>query len=639
MDDLLARAPVTVTGSVYIGGQEHFYLETQAALVIPRPEDSSMEIHSSTQNPTEGQHFVAKTLNIPAHKVQCHVRRIGGGFGGKETRSSFLIAALAVAARKSGRAVRCMMDRDEDMLFSGQRHPFKAEYRLGVSEEGMIMAADVQLFANGGHSLDLSLGVLERAMSHFDNCYRFPALRITGRICKTNLPSNTAFRGFGGPQAMFFCETMLTQAAQVLGMCPETIRRRNLYREGDHTHFGMTLENVPLTRLWRQLEQDCEFARRRAETDQYNRTSRWKKRGLALLPTKFGIGFGVRFLNQAGALVHVYSDGSVLLAHGGVEMGQGLHTKMCQIAAEALGAPLAAIHFEQTSTTTVPNTSPSAASASSDLNGMAVLDACRQISQRLEPLRATMPRASFAEIAQTAYLQRIDLSARGFYATPGLGFDWDRQEGRLFNYFTFGAACSEVELDVLTGDHQVLRSDLLMDLGRSLNPVVDVGQIEGAFTQGLGLFTLEQPLYLRSGMMLNRGPGGYKIPTASDVPRQFRVALFEASRNERAVHGSKAVGEPPLFLAASVFFALHDAVLAARRDAQREQEKKQDGGAFDTTALVMDSPATAERLRLACGDVFLRPTSTETTDRSEQRPFDGRPINPRDNPNAWCIEV
>lgn len=619
-----------VEGNVYIGGQEHFYLETQAAIVVPRPEDSAVDIYASTQNPTECQHFVATALNIPAHKVHCHVRRIGGGFGGKETRTSLLVAALAVAARKINRPVRCMLDRDEDMIFSGQRHSFQAKYRLGVDQQGLIMAADIQLYSNGGHSLDLSLGVMERAMAHVDNCYRFPALRVTGRVCKTNLPSNTAFRGFGGPQAMFVCETMLTHAAQVLGMSSETIRRKNLYQEGDRTHFGMPMEKVPLIRMWDQLEERCDFAQRRVAIADYNGQSRWKKRGLALTPTKFGVAFGVKFLNQAGALVHVYSDGSVLLTHGGVEMGQGIHTKMCQIAAEALQVPIETIHLDQTSTTTVPNTSPSAASSSSDLNGMAVLDACRQIALRLEPVRAAMPDATFAEIANTAYLQRIDLSARGFYATPGLGFDWESQEGRLFNYFTFGVACSEVELDVLTGDHQVLRSDLLMDLGCPLNPTIDVGQIEGAFTQGLGLFTLEQPLYLRSGMMLNRGPGGYKIPTAADVPRQFHVALLEGSHNERAIHGSKAVGEPPLFLAASVFFALQDAVLAARRDAVQECEDRRGGGTV-STVLVMDSPATAERLRLACGDFFL---PSEAADR---RP--GQPINPRDNPALWCIEV
>lgn len=608
---------------MHIGGQEHFYLETQAALVIPKAEDFEYEIIASTQNPSEGQHFVAKVLGLPAHSITCKVRRLGGGFGGKETRSSFLIAALAVAAYKTNRPVRCMLDRDEDMLFSGQRHPFLMKYVAGFRQDGRIAAADLKIYSNGGHSLDLSLGVMERAISHIDNAYNFPSLRVTGQICKTNLPSNTAFRGFGGPQGNFFCETIIMHAAQVLGLPAETIRHLNLYRNGNMTHFGTVLDEPPLERMWSQLAQKCNFAEQRIEIAHYNAKNRWKKRGISMIPTKFGIAFGVKFLNQAGALVHVYSDGTILVTHGGVEMGQGLHTKMCQIAADVFGVSLGMVHFSETSTATVPNTSPSAASCSSDLNGMAVLTACQEINKRLEPLRASMPEASFCEIARAAYLERIDLSARGFYATPNVGFDWETKSGQLYNYFTFGVSCSKVEIDVLTGDHHILKSDILMDLGQPLNPNIDIGQVEGAFVQGLGLFTLEQPLYLQNGLMLNRGPGGYKIPTASDTPTEFNVYLLEGSKNDLAIHSSKAVGEPPFFMAASVFFAIEEAILSARKDALTEYSEIETPVKWPP--LVMDSPATAERIRLACADHFVS--------------ADGTIIHERSNCDSWCIEI
>lgn len=520
-----------------------------------------------------------------------------------------------------------MLDRDEDMIFSGQRHPFKAIYRLGATREGRLRAADLEIFSNGGHSVDLSLGVLERALSHIDNCYLFPVMRVTGRICKTNLPSNTAFRGFGGPQGMFFTEILISHLAQTLGVDGELIRRLNMYRDGDITHCQMPMEQPSLLRMWDELTVKAALEERYKQVKDFNRQHRWRKRGITMLPTKFGISFGASFLNQAGALVHVLRDGSILLTHGGVEMGQGLHTKMCQVAAEAFQVPLETVFFDETSTATVANTSPSAASSSSDLNGMAVLDACKQILRRLEPIRAANPTASLAEIANAAYLQQIDLGAHGFYATPELSFDWERNEGRLFNYFTCGVACSEVELDVLTGDHEVRRTDIIMDLGRSLNPVVDIGQIEGAFVQGMGLFTIEQPLYLRSGMLLNRGPGGYKIPTASDIPHIFNVHLLEGSINRRAVAGSRAVGEPPLFLAASVLFALQEAVRAARHDAKLEAEQL--GRPFEEAPVLLNSPATAERLRLACGDMFVSATGGRIID-----PLDEGPRS-----TAWCFEV
>lgn len=611
-----------IQGTVTVGGQEHFYLETHAAQVIPRPEDGEIEIIASTQNPNEAQHFVARALGLPLSRITCRVKRLGGGFGGKETRTSFLIAALAVAAHKLRVPVRCMLDRDEDMVWSGQRHPAKMDYKLALTSSGRLLGADLMVYLNGGYSMDLSLGVLERCMTHADNVYYFPAIRIRGRVCRTNLPSNTAFRGFGGPQGNFLAETMLCHAAQELALNFDQLRTMNMYaREDQLTPFGMVLRDPPILRMWHQLYAEAEIVERRNSIAQFNASNRWRKRGLALVPTKFGIAFGVRHLNQAGALVHLHTDGTVLVAHGGVEMGQGLHTKVCQVAADALGAPLSAVHVSETSTSTVINSSPSAASASSDLYGMAVLHACQEIRSRLEPIRERLPReASLAQIAKAAYLDRIDLSAHGFYATPDVGFDWTSQTGALFNYFTWGVAASEVEIDVLTGDHSILRTDILMDLGRPLNPALDVGQIEGAFAQGLGLFTLEQPLFLRSGALLTRGPGAYKLPTARDIPRILRVSLRTGEPpNEKAIGGSRAVGEPPLFLAASVLFAIHEAILAARADALQE------GALHQNTPLILPSPATAERIRLACGDVLVRNRNDSTL-----------LVNPAKA--AWCFE-
>lgn len=592
-----------IQGTVTIGGQDHFYLETHAAQVIPRPEDGEIEINASTQNPHEAQHFVSRALNIPLSRITCRVKRLGGGFGGKETRTSFLIAALAVAAHKLRVPIRCMLDRDEDMSWSGQRHPARMDYKLALTGSGRLLGADLMVYLNGGYSMDLSLGVLERCMTHTDNVYYFPAIRIRGRVCRTNLPSNTAFRGFGGPQGNFLAETMLCHAAQELALSVDQMRTMNMYAgEDQSTPFGMILRDPPILRMWHQLYAEAGIVERRSGIVQFNTANRWRKRGLALVPTKFGIAFGVRHLNQAGALVHLHTDGTVLVAHGGVEMGQGLHTKVCQVAADALGAPLSAVHVSETSTSTVINSSPSAASASSDLYGMAVLHACQELRSRLEPIRARLPReASLAQIAKAAYLERINLSAQGFYITPDVGFDWGSQTGSLYNYFTWGVAASEVEIDVLTGDHSVLRTDILMDLGRPLNPALDIGQIEGAFAQGLGLFTLEQPLFLRSGALLTRGPGAYKLPTARDIPRILRVSLCTGEPpNERAIGGSRAVGEPPLFLAASVLFAIHEAILAARTDALQE------GALHQNTPFILPSPATAERIRLACGDVLVR---------------------------------
>lgn len=579
-----------VEGQVRIGGQNHFYLETQASIAIPKAEDDEMEIIASTQNPTETQHLVAKVLGIPSHKVVCRVKRMGGGFGGKETRSVPLSCALAVAAKKFRRPIRCMLDRDEDMMLCGQRHPFLGKYRVGFNSEGKILALEVALFSNAGYSADLSIAVMERAVSHSDNVYMIPNVTIHGKVCKTNLHSNTAFRGFGGPQGMAVTETWMNHVAEYLNVPVENIRSLNMYKEGDTTHFNQRLENFQIPRIWSELFKKTDFETRKNEIIEFNETNPWIKRGISAIPTKFGIAFTARFLNQAGALVHVYTDGSVLLTHAGTEMGQGLFTKCSQICADALGIPLKSVHTSETSTDKVANTSPTAASAGSDLNGMAVLDACQQINKRLQPYKEKFPGKEFAEIVRMAYLDRVNLSANGFYKTPDLSYDWNTNSGRLFNYFTFGAAVSEVEIDVLTGDYQVKRTDIIMDLGQSLNPGLDIGQIEGAFIQGMGWCTMEETLHLSNGALFTKGPGNYKIPGFTDIPVDFRVSLLSDTQNSRAVHSSKAVGEPPLFLGTSVFFAIRDAIRSARKERGYE-------GYFR-----FDLPATSERIRMACED-------------------------------------
>ncbi|CAG8493602.1 9022_t:CDS:10, partial [Racocetra fulgida] len=433
--------------------------------------DNEFEIHSSTQNPTETQLEVASALGIDANKIVCRVKRLGGGFGGKETRSIPLSLALAVGAWHLKKPIRCMLDRDEDIIISGQRHPFLGRWKVGVTKDGKLLAMDVQVYNNGGWSADLSLAVLERGMTHLDNCYYVPNVRITGHVCKTNIHSNTAFRGFGGPQGMMITENMMSEVADRMGIDVNDFREKNLYVEGQKTHFNQILKdwNIPL--IYRQVKNDSEFVKRREEINKFNSENKWRKRGLALIPTKFGISYTALHLNQAGALVHIYHDGSVLIS--GVEMGQGLHTKMLQIAAETLDVPLE----------TVGNTSATAASVSSDINGYAVSNACKTLVERLKPYREKMPNKSFKEIVHAAYFDRVNLSANGYYKTPDIGYNWDKNEGQMFFYFTMGVACTEVEIDVLTGDHTILRTDLCMDIGRSINYAIDVGQIEGAFVQ------------------------------------------------------------------------------------------------------------------------------------------------------------
>ncbi|KAJ3256861.1 hypothetical protein HK103_005105 [Boothiomyces macroporosus] len=597
-DRPLASATHHVEGVARMSAQEHFYLETQASLVVPGREDDEMEVYAGTQNPTETQHLVAHVLGIPSNRVVCRVKRLGGGFGGKESKSVFLSCGLAIAARKLGRPVRCMLSREEDMAISGTRHAFMGDYKVGFTDEGKLVSLELDLYANAGYSYDLSIAVLERAMTHCDNSYRIPNMKLHGRLCKTNTPTNTAFRGFGGPQGMMIAEQYICHVAEYLGKTVEEFI--NFYKENEFTHFRMPLENVFLERAWKELEASSEFHKRKQSVEEFNRKNKFRKRGITIMPTKFGLAFTARFLNQAGALVHVYIDGSVRITHGGVEIGQGLHTKMVQIAAHELGVPIEKVFLSETRTDLVPNTSATAASVSSDINGMAVKNACEQILNRLKPIQEQHPEFTWEQVVKAAYMDRINLSANGFYKTPDLSYDWASNTGRMFSYFTYGACCAEVELDTLTGDHIVQRADVIMDIGRPINPAIDVGQIEGAFVQGMGWSTIEEPLYSpTTGFLLTRGPGLYKIPGFKDIPVVFNVTVMDGVRNTRAIHSSKAVGEPPLFLGAAVMFALREAIKAARAE-------QGIGGYFR-----LDSPATSERLRLSCVDEFVSASKTD----------------------------
>ncbi|KAL2332174.1 hypothetical protein Fmac_019755 [Flemingia macrophylla] len=586
-----------IEGEVQMGGQEHFYLEPQSSLIWTVDGGNEVHMISSTQAPQKHQKYVSHVLGLPMSKVVCKTKRIGGGFGGKETRSAFIAAAASVPSYLLNRPVKITLDRDVDMMITGQRHSFLGKYKVGFTNDGRVLALDLEIYNNGGNSLDLSLAILERAMFHSDNVYEIPNMRVMGKVCFTNFPSHTAFRGFGGPQGMLIAENWIQRIAVELKMSPEKIREINFQGEGSILHYGQKVQYSTLAPLWDELKLSCNFAKAREEVDQFNGHNRWRKRGIAMVPNKFGISFTTKLMNQAGALVQVYTDGTVLVTHGGVEMGQGLHTKVAQIAASAFNIPLSSVFISDTSTDKVPNASPTAASASSDMYGAAVLDACEQIMARMEPIASRHNFTSFAELVRACYAERIDLSAHGFYITPDIGFDWTTAKGKPFRYFTYGAAFAEVEIDTLTGDFHTRVANIVLDLGYSLNPAIDVGQIEGAFMQGLGWVALEElkwgdgaHKWISPGCLYTCGPGTYKIPSINDVPFKFNVSLLKGHPNVKAIHSSKAVGEPPFFLASSVLFAIKDAIIAARAEM----------GCNDWFPL--DSPATPERIRVACLD-------------------------------------
>ena len=561
-------------------------------------------------NHSGSQVYAAQVLGVQANKVVVRVKRLGGGFGGKESRSVPLSSILALAAKKTRRAVRCMLTREEDMVVSGQRHPFLGRWKMGVNKDGKIQAFDLDIFNNGGWSWDLSAAVCERAMSHSDNCYLIPNFHVRGRICKTNTMSNTAFRGFGGPQGMFIMESCMSEVADRLGMPVEEFREMNFYKPEEQTHFNQPLTDWHVPLMYKQVQEESAYQARREAVAKFNKEHKWRKRGLALIPTKFGISFTALWFNQAGALVHIYHDGSVLVAHGGTEMGQGLHTKMLMIAAQALKVPMDDVFISETATNTVVNTSATAASASSDLNGYAIYNACAQLNERLAPYREKLgPDATMKQLAHAAYFDRVNLSAQGFYKTPEIGYTWGENKGKMFFYFTQGVTAAEVEIDTLTGTWTCTRADIKMDVGRSINPAIDYGQIQGAFIQGLGLFTMEESLWLRNGPMagnlFTRGPGAYKIPGFRDIPQVFNVSLLKDVewKDLRTIQRSRGVGEPPLFMGSAVFFAIRDALKAARVQYGVEPTVGVDDG--NDGLLRLDSPATPERIRLACVDPIM----------------------------------
>ncbi|PYR82348.1 MAG: xanthine dehydrogenase molybdopterin binding subunit [Acidobacteria bacterium] len=573
-----------IDGELAIGGQEHFYLETQAAIAWI-DETGGVIAQSSTQHPSETQEIIARVLGLTRKDVTVECVRMGGAFGGKEVQANAWAAIAALGAMKTGRPVRVRLTRELDMALTGKRHPYLVRYSAGFSSTGQIEALRIAFFSEGGFSLDLSEPIMWRSLFHCDNAYHLPNVEATGRVCRTHKTSQTAFRGFGGPQAMVAIEDILAQAAQRLSIAPDAIRERNFYRDGQTTHYGQTVEEADrIERIWRQLKSTSEFDARREEIAAFNAQHDEAKRGLAITPAKFGISFTATFYNQGGALVLIYRDGTVQVNHGGTEMGQGLFTKIRQIAADSLGVDPDRIRLMATRTDKVPNTSATAASAGTDLNGAAVADACRQLRARLDAVAGGIGKpVSFEELCDAAYVQRVPLFAQGFYRTPNIHFDRATGQGKPFHYFAFGAAVAEVEVERFTGDYRVRRVDILQDAGDSISPVIDRGQIEGGFVQGMGWLTLEELLWDEKGRVATAGASTYKLPSWSEMPEDFRVGFLQEARQTDVVFGSKAIGEPPLMLAISVREALRDAVAAFGHG----------------EVVTFDSPATPERIFFA----------------------------------------
>lgn len=608
----LATSPRRIQGRFSIGGQDHFYLEGQVALATPR-EDGDVHVWSSTQHPSEVQHLIARVLDRPHTAVTVEVRRMGGGFGGKETQASLFAAAAALVAVRTGRPAKCRPDRDEDMVMTGKRHDFEVAYDVGFDDEGRLTGLALELASRCGATTDLSMAINDRAMFHADNAYFLPAVEIVSHRFKTHTVSNTAFRGFGGPQGMLAIERVMDAVAAEVGLDPLEVRRRNLYGgEGRNlTPYHQVVEDNVAPQLIDELAASCDYAARRREIEAFNQASPVLKKGIALTPVKFGISFTTTHLNQAGALLHLYADGSIMLNHGGTEMGQGLNTKVAQIVAQAFQVEVSRVKITSTVTDKVPNTSATAASSGADLNGMAALNAAETIKARLvafaadkwgvepndvaftpEGVRVGGETFEFGWFARQAYLARISLSATGYYATPKIYYDRATHTGRPFYYFAYGAACSEVLIDTLSGEMKVTRADILHDVGKSLNPAIDLGQIEGGFIQGMGWLTTEELVYDAQGRLRTHAPSTYKIPTCGDRPARLDIRLWKAGRNvEATVHRSKAVGEPPLMLAISVHSAINHAVASVG----------------DHRVLPdLNAPATPEAILMACEDVRRR---------------------------------
>jgi xanthine dehydrogenase molybdopterin binding subunit len=616
-----ADSPCKLEGEFAIGGQDHFYLETQAGWA-ERGEDGTVFVCSSTQHPSEVQHIVAHLLALPMHSVVVQCPRMGGGFGGKETQAAIFAGLAALAASKTGRKVRVRLNRDQDMMITGKRHPFLAKFAVGYDREGLLLAAKIDIYSNGGWTLDLSRAVTDRAVFHLDNGYYIPNVQFKGFVAKTNLASNTAFRGFGGPQGMLTIEEILDRISRDLGLSPEVVRGKNLYRGSgatNTTHYGQEIENNRLQRIWKELIEKSDFDSRRKKLGEWNSKNRHRKRGIAITPVKFGISFTTTHLNQAGALVLLYQDGTAQVNHGGTEMGQGVHTNIAVVAARELGLSIDRVRVMPTQTDKVPNTSATAASCGTDLNGAAVKNACDTLRARLLPFAiemlgekngrapaedkvrffdnqfcdADLPDSvlSFAELVQRAYFNRTSLSATGYYKTPQIYFDRETGQGRPFHYFAVGAAVSEVEIDGFSGMTQVTRVDILHDAGDVINAGVARGQVEGGFVQGMGWLTAEELIWDTDGKLLTHSPDTYKIPAVGDTPTIFNVEFLSEAAQPDVIHGSKAVGEPPLMLAISVREAIRDAIAAFGHS----------GG-----QVLLSTPATPESIFMAIDQRLMR---------------------------------
>ncbi|MDU9389285.1 xanthine dehydrogenase molybdopterin binding subunit [Pseudomonas sp. zfem002] len=602
----LASAPHRLQGTLHIGGQEHFYLETQVSSVMPT-EDGGMIVYCSTQNPTEVQKLVAEVLDVPMNKIVLDMRRMGGGFGGKETQAASPACLCAVIARLTGQPTKMRLPRVEDMTMTGKRHPFYVEYDVGFDDNGRLHGIDFDLAGNCGYSPDLSGSIVDRAMFHSDNAYYLGDATVHGHRCKTNTASNTAYRGFGGPQGMVAIEEVMDRIARHLALDPLAVRKANYYgkTERNVTHYYQTVEHNMLEEMTAELEASADYAERRESIRRFNANSPILKKGLALTPVKFGISFTATFLNQAGALIHIYTDGSIHLNHGGTEMGQGLNTKVAQVVAQVFQVDFERIQITATNTDKVPNTSPTAASSGADLNGKAAQNAAEIIKQRLVEFAARQYKVTeedvefrnnhvrirdefitFETLIQQAYFAQVSLSSTGFYRTPKIFYDRNQARGRPFYYYAFGAACCEVIVDTLTGEYKMLRTDILHDVGASLNPAIDIGQVEGGFVQGMGWLTTEELVWNAKGKLMTNGPASYKIPAVADMPIDLRVKLVENRKNpEDTVFHSKAVGEPPFMLGIAAWCAIKDAV-ASIAD-YREQPN-------------IDAPATPERVLWGC---------------------------------------
>jgi xanthine dehydrogenase large subunit len=598
----------SLKGNFTTGSQEHFYLEGQAAFVIPK-EDNNFLVYSSTQHPSETQQLIAKTLNQKSNSINVLVRRIGGGFGGKET--NFMTSCIcALLSRKTGKPVKLRLDRDEDIIITGKRHEFYSEYEVGFNDDGIIQGLKLKLASNCGMSPDLSLAINERALLHIDNAYFISDLEVANYLCRTNTSSSTAFRGFGGNQGMMAIENIIDNISRNLKKDPSTIRKNNFYQKNSKniTHYGMKINDNVINEIFNKLEKKSNYKKRYLQIKKFNKKNKYKKKGIAITPLKFGVSFTTIHLNQAGALVHIYIDGSVHLNHGGIEMGQGTHTKIAQLVANSLGLPYDQVHISSTNTSKVPNTSASAASSTTDLNGAAALNAISNIKSNLENfiklkykiynknpiykdqyIKFGNKNFEFKKIIKEAYLNRVSLSSTGFYSTPKINFDKKNFKGRPFLYFCYGAAVSEVCVDTLTGENVLERVDIIHDVGKAINPALELGQIEGGFVQGQGWLTIEELNWKPNGQITTFSPSTYKIPAVSDIPKIFNVEIFKEGINiEKVVNKAKTTGEPPLMLAMSVFYAIKDAIASV--------------GNYNIIPEI-DAPATPEKILMSINKI------------------------------------